>query len=95
MKASNLAMGLAIIGVASAVLLRASEPQVKSDEFEGGLCSSGLGGAPSTDYCTAEPVDDDVVATDPSDGGGGPAPSTGGETPMSLRGTSLDPAIYT
>lgn len=95
MKASNLAMGLAIIGVASAAFLRATETQEQPDEFEGGLCSSGLGGAPSTNYCTAEPAEDDVVASDPSNGGDTTTPSSGGETPPPLRGTSLDPAIYT
>ena len=97
MNTANLALGLAIIGVASALFLQAQDTEPPAGLFAGGgYCGAGIGNAASTNYCTAEPAEDDVAASDPSDGGADPStPSTGRETPMSLRGSSFDPASYT
>ena len=86
MNATQMALTLAITGVASGLLLRLNSPREKAaslDKFNENFCN--IEGTGILSVCTgAEPADDDVVASD-GEGGqdtSGPAPSTGGETPM-------------
>jgi hypothetical protein len=87
MNPTQLALTLAITGVASGLLLRLNSPREKAaslDEFNENFCQ--IEGTGILSVCTgAEPFDDDAVASDGQDGQEpfDPAPTTGGETPMS------------
>jgi len=87
MNPTQLALTLAITGVASGLLLRLNSPREKAaslEEFNQNFCQIQNTGILS--ICTgAEPAEDDVVFSDDQDGQdpSDPAPTTGGETPMS------------
>ena len=85
MNPTQLALTLAITGVASAVLLNLNKTREKAGSIEGfnqALC--GIPGLPASSYCGGQPAEDDVVASDGQDGQEpfDPAPPSGGETPM-------------
>jgi hypothetical protein len=87
MNSTQLALTLAITGVASGLFLRLNSQRQKAaplEEFNQNFCQ--IQGTGILSVCTgAEPADDDVVASDGQDGQepSDPAPTTGGETPMS------------
>lgn len=86
MNPTQLALTLAITGVASAVLNAMNKPRQKADdttEFDISICN--VSGVAQSTYCGATPVEDEVVFSDVQDGQdpSDPAPTTGGETPMS------------
>ena len=85
MNPTQLALTLAITGVASAVLINLNKTREKAGSIEGFdqvLC--GTPGLPASTYCQGQPAEDGAVASDGQDGQEpfDPAPQTGGETPM-------------
>lgn len=85
MKADQLALTLVITGIASGFLAVLNEERLKTTSPEdASVKRCMIEGSQFLSRCGAAPAEDDVVASDGQGGQdtSGPAPSTGGETPM-------------
>lgn len=82
MNPTKLALTLAITGVASAILIDLNKTREKAGSIEGFdqvLC--GIPGLPASNYCRAEPYEDDAVASDGQDGQDDVPPTPVGDPP--------------